>query len=261
MEHLTDQDAISRAAGFFKKAESVLFITGAGVSAESGLPTYRGLGGLYNDSLTEDGIPIETALAGVTLQRSPDVTWKYLSKLEAQCRGAVFNQAHRIIADIGRRWPRVWVLTQNIDGFHLDAGSKNVIEIHGNIHRVLCAACGFRQEIRDFSDIEIPPFCPRCGQLMRPDVVLFGEMLPVEAVTALLEQLEEGFDLYCTVGTTSVFPYIRQPLEDAKRRGRPAVEINPEETEVSSLVDVRISSGAVDALTRIWNAVAGGTMS
>ncbi|MFA5261628.1 MAG: NAD-dependent protein deacylase [Candidatus Omnitrophota bacterium] len=256
-EKLTQQRALDQAAGFLKAAKSVLFITGAGISAESGLPTYRGLGGMYNDRLTEDGVPVETALAGVTLQRSPDVTWKYLALLEEKCRGAVFNQAHRIIADIERQWPRVWVLTQNIDGFHRDAGSKHVIEIHGNIHRVLCASCGFRQEIRNFSEIEIPPPCPRCGHLMRPDVVLFGETLPVEAVTTLIEQMEQGFDLYFSIGTTSVFPYIRQPLEDAQRRGRRTVEINPEETEVSSLVDARISSRAVDALSRIWDAVSG----
>ena len=254
---MTEQRAIEQAAGFLKKAGSVLFITGAGLSAESGLPTYRGLGGMYNDRLTEDGIPIETALAGVTLQRAPEITWRYIAKLEARCRGAAFNPAHRVIADIGRRWPRVWVLTQNIDGFHRDAGSEHVIEIHGNIHRVLCSSCGFRRDIHDFSDIEIPPSCPRCGQLMRPDVVLFGEMLPVEAVTALVEQMDEGFDVCFSVGTTSVFPYIRQPLENAKRHGRPTVEINPEETEVSSMVDVRIASGAVDALTRIWEAVSG----
>ncbi|HPB67508.1 MAG TPA: NAD-dependent protein deacylase [Candidatus Omnitrophota bacterium] len=254
-ENLAQHRALEQAAGFLKTAKSVLFITGAGISAESGLPTYRGLGGMYNNRLTEDGIPIETALAGVTLQRSPEVTWKYLVKLEERCRGAAFNPAHRVIANIERRWPRVWVLTQNIDGFHRDAGSKNVIEIHGNIHRVLCASCGFRQDVRDFSGIAIPPLCRRCGHKMRPDVVLFGEMLPPAAVTTLIAQMEQGFDLYFSIGTTSVFPYIRRPLEDAKSRGRFTVEINPEETEASSLVDVRISSGAVNALMRIWDLV------
>ncbi len=255
---MTQQRAFDQTAGFLKTAKSVLFITGAGISAESGLPTYRGLGGMYNDRLTEDGVPIETALAGATLRRSPDVTWKYLAQLEERFRGAAFNQAHRVVADIERLWPRVWVLTQNIDGFHGDAGSKNVIEIHGNIYRVLCAACAFRMKIRDFSEIEIPPLCPRCGHLMRPDVVLFGETLPVEALTTLVEQMEQGFDLCFSIGTMSVFPYICQPLEDVKRRGGFTVEINPEETGLSSIVDVRIVSGAVDALTRIWDVVSGG---
>jgi len=154
---------IERAGTLLLKAKSVLFITGAGISADSGLPTYRGIGGLYNDSDTQDGVPIEAALAGETLKANPALTWKYLSQIEERCRNARYNRAHEVIAKIEKRFPRVWVLTQNIDGFHTDAGSKNVIEIHGNLHRLFCEACGWKTEVKNYGEINIPPKCPDCG--------------------------------------------------------------------------------------------------
>ena len=109
-------------------AQRVLFITGAGLSADSGLPTYRGIGGLYNDRHTEDEIPIEVALSGEMFLQSPEITWKYLLEIERGCRQAGHNIAHRIIAEFENLIPDTWVLTQNIDGLHRTAGSKKLIE-------------------------------------------------------------------------------------------------------------------------------------
>jgi NAD-dependent deacetylase len=243
---------IAKAASFLKEAQSILFITGAGVSADSGLPTYRGIGGLYNEGATDEGIPIEMTLAGEMLRKRPEITWKYLSQIEQRCRGAKFNRAHEVIAGMERHFERVWVLTQNIDGFHYAAGSKNVIDIHGNMHELLCESCGWRKGLKDFSEISIPPKCPQCGRAARPDVVFFGEMLPQDKLRALSAELQKGFDVYFTVGTTSVFPYIQEPIAQAKRLGKPTVEINPSETEVTHLVDVKIPLGAAQALDAIW---------
>ncbi len=127
------EQSIGKIVALLKKAGSILFITGAGTSADSGLPTYRGVGGLYEDKDTQDGIPVEMAMAGEMLDSQPTVTWKYLSQIESNCRGATFNQAHKVIAEMERCFERVWVLTQNVDGFHRAAGSKNVIEIHGSL--------------------------------------------------------------------------------------------------------------------------------
>ena len=171
---------IKRVAEIMKKSRSVLFITGAGISADSGLPTYRGAGGLYNDTETDEGIPIETALAGATLASKPEVTWKYLGQIERRCRNARFNRGHEVIALAQRKIERVWVLTQNIDGFHRAAGSNNVIDIHGNLYDIYCKACGWRERVRDYSRIKIPPECPQCNRIARPDVVFFGEMLSPE---------------------------------------------------------------------------------
>lgn len=235
-----------------KDCESILFITGAGISAESGLPTYRGIGGLYNTEDTQDGIPVEMALAGEMLTRKPQVTWKYLSQIEQNCRSATFNRAHEIIAKMESKFGRVWTLTQNVDGFHADAGSTNVIEIHGNLHHLKCMKCDWKTTINDFSEISIPPKCPECDYFIRPDVVLFGEMLSPDNVQLLVDQVQKGFDMYFWIGTTGVFPYIQSPLADARYSGATTVEINPDDTLLSSEVDIKIPLGATEALTQIW---------
>ena len=118
-------DEIERVASFLRSASSVLFVTGAGISADSGLPTYRGIGGLYEGAETPEGIPIEEALSGYMMRKNPALTWKYIQQIEAASRGASFNRAHSVLAEAERRFERVWVLTQNVDGLHRMAGSKN----------------------------------------------------------------------------------------------------------------------------------------
>lgn len=235
-----------------RNSRSLLFITGAGISADSGLPTYRGIGGLYNDRVTEDGIPIEVALAGSTLYSQPQLTWKYLLRIESNCRTAKFNLAHEIIAKMEKCFERVWVLTQNIDGFHHLAGSLNVIDIHGDMHELLCMRCNWKTRVADYSGLKIPPLCPRCNSFVRPGVVFFGEQLPDEKLGTLSRELKKGFDIYFSIGTSSVFPYIQEPLWQAKANNKPVVEINPGETEVSEMVDIKLSMGAKDALEEIW---------
>ena len=110
-----------------RSARRLFFVTGAGLSAESGLPTYRGVGGLYDGGVTEEGMAIEDVLSCHTFARRPELTWKYIAQIERTCRGARHNEAHRIIAELERRFERVTVLTQNVDGFHISAGSTNVI--------------------------------------------------------------------------------------------------------------------------------------
>jgi len=243
---------ITRIAKLLKKSKNILFITGAGISADSGLPTYRGIGGLYNDKVTEDGIPVEMALAGETFQKHPAVTWKYLSEIEKNCRNAKFNRGHEVIAEMEKHFERVWVLTQNIDGFHHAVGSRNIIDIHGNMHKLACMSCGWRSEVKDYSLIDIPPRCPDCAGIARPEVVFFGEMLPIDKLAVLERELTRGFDIYFSIGTSSVFPYIQQPIVAAKHLGRPTVEINPEDTQISGLMDIKLRMGAAEALDKIW---------
>lgn len=249
-----DKDAILKTVEAMRGARSILFITGAGISADSGLPTYRGIGGLYNGQDTQDGIPIEDALSGETLCSRPDITWKYLGQIEQRCRGAGYNRAHEVIALAEEVFPRVCVLTQNIDGFHHKAGSRNVIDIHGNMYDIFCPHCGWRVRAADYSELaEIPPKCPECRRIARPDVVFFGEMLSRDKCRLLEEELARGFDLYFSIGTTSVFPYIQQPILFARRSGACTVEINPGNTAVSGCVDIKIRMGAARALDMIWS--------
>jgi NAD-dependent deacetylase len=150
------------------------------------------------------------------------------------------------------------VLTQNVDGFHRRAGSNHVIEIHGDVHKLACTRCAYRNTVEDYAALAIPPRCPDCGAIIRPEVVLFGEMLPEAAVAVFERELRRGFDLVVSIGTTSVFPYIAAPVLLARRAGRDTVEINPGTTEVSHVVGHRIRNRAAVALDAIWRRLEAG---
>lgn len=247
-----DEALLDKVAELMLHSRRILFITGAGMSADSGLPTYRGIGGLYEDRLTEEAIPIEHALSGVMLIRRPEVTWKYLLEIERACRAGRHNRGHEVIAQVEETKPDTWVLTQNVDGFHHAAGSRNLIEIHGRIADLHCMRCSFRVHVDDCPPFETYPECPHCGGLVRPEVVLFGEQLPERALKTLFDQLDRGFDLVFSIGTTSVFPYIAEPVIHARMRGLPTVEINPARSEVTDVVNYKLPGGAADMLDRLW---------
>ncbi|MCJ8331549.1 MAG: NAD-dependent protein deacylase [Lentisphaeria bacterium] len=243
---------INQIAEKMQRAERILFITGAGMSAGSGLPVYRGIGGLYNNKDTEDGIPIEDALSGFSLKNRPELTWKYLMQIEENCRKARFNRGHEIIVEIEKRKAATWVLTQNIDDYHRKAGSQNMIEIHGSFSTVYCTACSYRIETDSYEGYACPPLCPDCSAVLRPNVVLFGEMLPEDKLESLMRELTTGFDMVFSIGTSSVFPYIVKPVLDCSRQGGTTVEINPTQTPVSEDVTYKLSSNATDALEAIY---------
>lgn len=242
-------------AGLFATARRVLFVTGAGISADSGLPTYRGVGGLYNGEATEDGLEIEEALSGDCLAVRPDITWKYLAQIERNCHHVEPNAAHRAIVAL-ERTHEVVVLTQNIDGLHARAGSRDLIEIHGTLGQRYCRDCGAEA---DLADAQVPPRCRDCGGVVRPAVVLFGEQLPGPAIERLYDELAKGFDLVFIIGTTAVFPYIAEPVLQAVRRGVPTVEINPATTRLSGSVRYRLAVGAAEAMTAICAALETGS--
>lgn len=247
-----DLATTDRIVEHLRRSRSVLFITGAGVSADSGLPTYRGVGGLYDGGETEEGFAIEEMLSGDMFRQRPELTWKYLRQIEQACRGATFNRAHAVIAEMERHFPRVWTLTQNVDGFHHAAGSRNVIAMHGQLREIRCTKCRWRETVRDYAHLTDVPICANCSGVLRPDVVLFGEVLPESGILELKHQMREGFDIVFSVGTTSVFPYISMPIEVARQRDKPTVEINLGVTRVSDLVRYHLRVGAASALDAIW---------
>jgi NAD-dependent deacetylase len=234
-----------------KRRKRLLFITGAGLSAESGLPTYRGIGGLYSDSHTDDGVPIEVALSGPMFRRRPELTWRHIADIEQAVRGAKPSAAHHLIAALEREH-EVVVLTQNVDGLHRTAGSTQIIDIHGDCRELMCTRCDYRETREDYASLIIPPSCPRCSALVRPDVVLFEEALPEAKLTRLMRELAHGFDAVFSIGTSSLFAYISHPVEMAARVGILTVEINPEHTPVSDLVDVKLACGAGRGLGAIF---------
>jgi NAD-dependent deacetylase len=247
---VTTNERYDRIAAALAGARRLLFITGAGLSADSGLPTYRGVGGLYDGVETADGIPIEEALSGETLRRDPALSWRYIMQIEAAGRGARPNRGHLAIAALEPRF-EVHVLTQNVDGLHRAAGSTQVIDIHGDVHALLCTACEHAETVADYAGLACPPRCPACGAVLRPDVVLFGEMLPLDKVARLAAELDRGFDAVFSVGTSSLFPYVAEPVLRARAAGVMTVEINPRRTAVSDHVTERLVVGASEALEAI----------
>lgn len=254
---LPEPQVVQQVAKLLKQAKRVLFITGAGISADSGLPTYRGISGLYNSGLTEEGIPVEDAISGAMLEKNPKLCWKYLNQIHSACIGKTFNAAHEFIAQVEAEKPGTCVLTQNIDGFHLAAGSRNVIEIHGHLRSLHCNLCDSDWK---FTDPELQfddgvPRCAECISRMRPNVVLFGEKLQDDQVRRYREEMEEGFDMVFSIGTTSIFPYISGPVFEANARLRPTVEINPGRTGVTDHVYFKFECGAVEAFDAIKKAL------
>lgn len=233
-----------KVAELLREAHRVLFITGAGVSAESGIPTFRGRTGFFRQGLTEEGIPFEEALSATNFHKSPQVSWRYFAQLERNLRGKSPNPAHRVIADLETSGRRVCVATQNIDGLHQLAGSKYVIELHGNLFRLCCTACDYQASDVTFDSLPDLPLCPACDDVLRPDIVLYEEPLPGDALNQFLAEQAQGFDLVFSVGTTSLFQYVVEPVLLAVRRHVPTIEINPEETPISDAVSFRLRGRA-----------------
>ncbi len=222
-----------------RKARSVAVLTGAGISAESGVPTFRhaqtGLWAKYD--------PQELATPEA-FTRNPRLVWEWYAWRRRLVAQAQPNAGHFALARMQDRFGDFTLVTQNVDGLHRRAGSRDVIELHGNIARVKCSAgCGV---VEQFAADQAPPSCPACGAPLRPDVVWFGETLPAAALAAA-ESAAGHCDVFVSIGTSAlVFPAADLPLR-ALRAGATLVEINPDETPLSARVhySLRTASGTV----------------
>ena len=245
---------IEQVGSFLRNAKRVLFITGAGVSAESGIPTFRGATAAFPDGRTEEGMAFEEVLSRTTFLKQPSLCWKYFFRLETSLRGKRPNPAHFAISEMQSAQRFVCVATQNIDGLHQTAGSSCVLELHGNLRRLICTACSYREYFESFEGLAPLPRCPGCNGILRPDAVLYEEGLPVEVVNRLEEEQYKGFDLVFSVGTTSQFYYVMLPVILASNARVPVVEINPEETPVSGMANFRFHESAGNILQAVLQA-------
>jgi NAD-dependent deacetylase len=222
-------------------ARRVLALTGAGVSAESGVPTFRGGG----DSTTWKGLPFDIISSGVMLERNLPAVWEWFDYRRDVLTALKPNPAHEAIARWQERFPELTVVTQNVDGLHQHAGSREVIELHGSIWRARCTVCRLTHEIpREGRRAEA---CSECGNPLRPDVVLFGELLPAGVFEFAAERAARC-ELCLVIGTSGlVYPAASLP-EIAKSAGAFVCEINPEPTPLSDLCDEVISGKAGEVL-------------
>lgn len=224
-----------------RQAEKIVFVTGAGISQESGIPTFRGKGGLWRKY---DAMKLATIDA---FYENPKLVWEWYEERRANILAARPNPGHLAMAELEKYKP-VHVLTQNIDGMHQRAGSTKVYELHGSIITIKCTVCDFKDTIvTGFS--ELPPVC-KCGNILRPDVVWFGESLPQDVWHAAMQQAS-SCDVMIVVGTSlAVSPANLLPVY-AHQNGATVIEVNPEETPMSTSMSLSIRSSAAKALPEL----------
>jgi|SRR5579883_173383 len=237
-------DAISEK---LQDAEKIVFVTGAGISQESGIPTFRGKEGLWRKY-----DPMQLATIDAFYQ-DPKLVWEWYEERRRNILDAKPNPGHLAIAELGK-YKDVHVLIQNIDGLHQRAGSKNVYELHGSIITIKCTVCSFKDKITTgFS--QLPPLC-KCGNMLRPDVVWFGEALPQDVWEHAMKQAS-ACDIMIVVGTSlAVSPANLLPVY-AKQNGATMAEVNIDQTPMSDIMDVSLRESAASVLPGLVNIVSG----
>jgi NAD-dependent deacetylase len=230
----------------FARARSVLVLTGAGVSAESGVPTFRGGG----QTAVWKGMPFDVISSGAMLEKDLSAVWQWFNYRRGVLRTLKPNAAHETIAGWQDRFEQFALVTQNVDGLHWLAGSRDVIELHGSVWRARCLSCQARINLRELDHQDGVPACVECGSPMRPDVVLFGEMLPAGAFENAATSAA-ACDLCFVIGTSAVvYPAAAIP-EIARDAGAYVVEVNPEPTPLSDFCDEVLTGKAGEILPRI----------
>jgi len=232
-----------------RTAERAVVFSGAGVSRESGLDTFRGAGGLWERMRPEELATPEAFRA------DPGKVWRWYAWRYRQASEAHPNPAHGAIARLETLFPAVMVVTQNVDGLHQRAGSQSLLELHGTITRAVCERCGSDRDMGEAvaESSERPPLCS-CGGRFRPAVVWFGEMLPQDVLVRAYE--EATFcDLFLSVGTSSVVYPAAGLIELAHQAGACLIEVNPEPTPFSHIMDLRLAAPAGEALPALVDAM------
>jgi NAD-dependent deacetylase len=229
-----DSDDLDRAAALLRQAAEVAVLTGAGVSVESGLATFRGGGGLWEGQRVED-VATPSAFA-----RDPAAVWRFYNARRAAVRSARPNPGHHALAALEARLGpgRFTLATQNVDGLHRAAGSRRVLELHGSLARVRCTGCR-RVEDRGAEELDDLPLCRDCGALLRPDVVWFDEPLP-EDVWRQAEDAAARCGCFLVAGTSAVVYPAAGLIDVARAAGACVIEVNREVTAASRLADVTL---------------------
>jgi NAD-dependent deacetylase len=219
-------------------AGAITVLTGAGISADSGVPTFRGADGLWRNFRAED---LATPQA---FERDPRLVWEWYNWRRELIASKQPNTAHLALVELERRCRDFWLITQNVDGLHWNAGSRKLSEIHGNIWNVRCTGCGVVEENRDVP-ISILPFCPHCRSLLRPHIVWFGESLFPDDLDTCSRVLKQC-DVLLIIGTSGVVYPAAGFASLAQEAGAFVAEINLDPTPQSALVDVSLQGRAKD---------------
>jgi NAD-dependent deacetylase len=236
------QELIQRAADLLRRAARICVSTGAGMSAESGVPTFRDASGLWaNFDPDEYATPR-------AFERDPRKVWSWYRWRRQALRKVEPHVGHKLLAQWEPRTDKLTIITQNVDGLHHRAGSTDVLELHGRLDLVRCVACSHaRQGLEDLGE---DPHCPDCGDRLRPGVVWFEEPLPEEALR-LSEQAAGACDVVLVIGTSGVVYPAAGLVDLAIANGAPLIEINPNPTPYSRWAQVHLAAGCGEALQAI----------
>jgi len=230
-----------------KSAQKIVFFSGAGISAESGIPTFRGTDGIWNKMKPEE------LASFAAFMKNPKLVWDWYQYRREIVHNTDPNPGHYAIAEMEKYFPQVTVVTQNVDNLHRRAGSTTIYELHGNIEKNYCINCRKRYDFINFPDSGSSPKC-ECGGLIRPDIVWFGEMLPDDQYSAA-EKAAKDCDILFVIGTSAVvYPAAYIPLI-AKDNRKYVVEINITETELSYRLDYSIPGKSGEVLPRVLELV------
>jgi NAD-dependent deacetylase len=226
------EELITRAARDIVKAKRIVAITGAGMSVESGIATFRGQGGLWEKYDPEEYGHI------YTLRTAPEKAWIMLREMEREIIKAKPNPGHHALADLEKMGYLSCIITQNVDGLHHEAGNREIIEFHGNMREVVCMQCGKRLKITEISIEDSPPRCT-CKGAFKPDAVFFGEAIPPLALSRSQKE-SRSCGAMLVIGTSAVVTPAAYMPRIASSAGATLIEINPEETELTPLCNYLI---------------------
>jgi NAD-dependent deacetylase len=238
-------EMLEQLAARMKPDARITVLTGAGVSAASGVPTFRGPEGLWKNFRPESLATVEA------FRQDPRLVWEWYDWRRQILSTKKPNRAHEVLASWSRRYPNFTLITQNVDGLHERAGTQNVIRFHGSIWEVSCWNDCRQLRSRWWDETvpypRIPPKCPHCAGLIRPGVVWFGEAIDPEVLRRSAEAVE--CDIFFTIGTSSLVYPAASLVHEAKRRGAYTVEMNLEPTPASSTLDLALQGPAEDLLS------------
>jgi NAD-dependent deacetylase len=234
---------LEQAREWLAQATSLAVLTGAGISAESGVPTFRGAGGLWK------GYKPEELANAEAFAKNPKLVWEWYNWRRENIAKAMPNAAHRALVELEKRKPRFTLITQNVDGLHDRAGSGKILKLHGDIWRMKCISCGSNWPDRRTPLPKLPPHCA-CGGLTRPGVVWFGEPLP-EGMMKEAEHAATSSQVFLVIGTSAVVVPAANLVPHAKKAGAKVIEINTEETAASAMVDCALRGKAGELLPRL----------
>ena len=237
-------EEISAAAAILRGATRVVALTGAGVSAESGVPTFRGAGGLW------EGQPVQEVATPQAFAADPVRVWRFYEERRRRLTRVAPNPAHRVLARWQDRFPSFTLVTQNVDRLHHAAGSREVLELHGSIWEIRCSSCGRSREDRTVPLPALPPVCASCGGTERPGVVWFGEYLPPGVMDAATEATQRC-EVLVVVGTSAVVYPAAGLVEIAASGGAKVIEVNPDASAKAHLAEVNLRGPAGELLPNV----------